>query len=679
MKDWLIDNEAKTEIWGNERCMEDMADLRASLSRILNAMLKKNLSTLNDFDKTVTIQVIDSNGGYNGGFLKGRKVFAGRFDECRGIKYNGADRSNVWEGDMFRFYFGKQKDSICASGSILFAFDQCLPKSCKVNEIRKLLEIKEHKDICLVVNNDFAKTYNKNNWLSWFLGILMIAIFVVSVISGIIDYFLADHIEGTQIKDLLWYRLFIAFSLSSNVKGILNTKGTNKPGQIGPLHCMRFLSMVWVIMGHTNENLISLTSNPLDILEISKKAQFYLLSNTFFAVDTFFFIGGLLLAYIWFKEFKKNRRLALSLNGWLMFYIHRILRLSPPYYLAFFFWGYIFIPNMPESANRLFSGGGGNDPCRSFWWPAMLYVQNLVHPQHQCYGVTWYLAADMQMFVFSPILLVTLAMNLRLGLIIAGSILFLSTSGNIATVYHFHYPQGPHVFDLPDPKESNGVNYMWLMYTSPWIRCQIYVIGLLIGYLLQYKKHLKINKWLNLCLLLASMAFMLFDVMVLHLTPHDKVMPIFWRAIYSAFSKPLWGLCLSLIVISCYYGYGGLINSFMSWPGWAPLGRLTYSAYLIHYMVIYYLITIHPSEIIWGDYFDIFTSFAIPAILLTYFLSLFWSSCFEVAMGKVESILIGGRRKPEAKNVEINQNGKKIETPNDHEKPQSTIVSMEKD
>ena len=33
-------------------------------------------------------------------------------------------------------------------------------------------------------------------------------------------------------------------------------------------------------------------------------------------------------------------------------------------------------------------------------------------------------------------------------------------------------------------------------------------------------------------------------------------------------------------------GYGGLVNSFLSWPLWAPLSRLTYSCYLIHLEIL---------------------------------------------------------------------------------------------
>ena len=35
-----------------------------------------------------------------------------------------------------------------------------------------------------------------------------------------------------------------------------------------------------------------------------------------------------------------------------------------------------------------------------------------------------------------------------------------------------------------------------------------------------------------------------------------------------------------------FQGYGGVVNSFLSWSFWAPLSRLTYSCYLIHIDVI---------------------------------------------------------------------------------------------
>lgn len=35
--------------------------------------------------------------------------------------------------------------------------------------------------------------------------------------------------------------------------------------------------------------------------------------------------------------------------------------------------------------------------------------------------------------------------------------------------------------------------YWKLVYGAPWIRCQVYVIGMLVGYFLRSRRHLKIH------------------------------------------------------------------------------------------------------------------------------------------------------------------------------------------
>ena len=87
---------------------------------------------------------------------------------------------------------------------------------------------------------------------------------------------------------------------------------------------------------------------------------------------------------------------------------------------------------------------------------------------------------------------------------------------------------------------------------------------------------------------------------------------------YSAFSKPIWAIGLSWIIISCYYGYGGecyrsgqifdfigpINQLFMSWDIWVPLSRLSYCVYLIHYMVVWYVMGLTQAPIIFSGFVD---------------------------------------------------------------------------
>lgn len=57
-------------------------------------------------------------------------------------------------------------------------------------------------------------------------------------------------------------------------------------------------------------------------------------------------------------------------------------------------------------------------------------------------------------------------------------------------------------------------------------------------------------------------------------------------ASYEAFSKIGWGIMLTWVVFTCYHGYGGVVNSFLSNPMWQPLARLSFTMYLSHMFVM---------------------------------------------------------------------------------------------
>jgi hypothetical protein len=46
-------------------------------------------------------------------------------------------------------------------------------------------------------------------------------------------------------------QILLSFSIYKNTKEIFTIGGSkNKTGQINPIHCIRFLSISWVLMGH---------------------------------------------------------------------------------------------------------------------------------------------------------------------------------------------------------------------------------------------------------------------------------------------------------------------------------------------------------------------------------------------------------------------------------------------
>ena len=54
------------------------------------------------------------------------------------------------------------------------------------------------------------------------------------------------------------------------------------------------------------------------------------------------------------------------------------------------------------------------------------------------------------------------------------------------------------------------------------------------------------------------------------------------------FSGLAWSIGISIIIF-CNTGYGGVVNSVLSWPGWDPLVRLSYGVYLLHPITMHYI------------------------------------------------------------------------------------------
>ncbi|GMS91865.1 hypothetical protein PENTCL1PPCAC_14040, partial [Pristionchus entomophagus] len=74
---------------------------------------------------------------------------------------------------------------------------------------------------------------------------IMGIILALCLLSGIADFFFADYLNDKPASKSIYWRIFMCFSLYSNVASIFDTTGSKKPGQIAPINCIRFFSMCW--------------------------------------------------------------------------------------------------------------------------------------------------------------------------------------------------------------------------------------------------------------------------------------------------------------------------------------------------------------------------------------------------------------------------------------------------
>lgn len=60
--------------------------------------------------------------------------------------------------------------------------------------------------------------------------------------------------------------------------------------------------------------------------------------------------------------------------------------------------------------------------------------------------------------------------------------------------------------------------------------------------------------------------------------PYDP----FWSAIIFPLNSTVWALVVTLVIWLCITKNGSIVGRFLSWSGFRPLSRMTYSVYLCH-------------------------------------------------------------------------------------------------
>ena len=68
---------------------------------------------------------------------------------------------------------------------------------------------------------------------------------------------------------------------------------------------------------------------------------------------------------------------------------------------------------------------------------------------------------------------------------------------------------------------------------------------------------------------------------------HLNVYTVTEQVLFNVLSRLTWGIALAFVVYACHSGYGGWLNSGLSWSFWTPLARLCFVTFLIHPIVLF--------------------------------------------------------------------------------------------
>ncbi|KAH8419666.1 hypothetical protein KR009_000681, partial [Drosophila setifemur] len=447
-----------------------------------------------------------------------------------------------------------------------------------------------------------------------------------------------EHLEGhlhEPEKLSIYSELLLSFSAITNFNAICDRNvGADT---IPCIHGLRAFSMAWVILGHTCIVVFKYSDNMEMRKEVEQNFFFQAITNGPFSVDTFFFISGFLISYIYFRTNAKGKLNKLSKGaneftaGTAHFFglvAYRFMRLTAPY---------LFVLGVVQVTMKYLATYSIFDPptmdhitCPDYWWRNILYINTLFPVDEMCMLWSWYLANDTQFYMIGAIILIVGVRHFKLSAVT--TLVFLVLSWITTAVIAFtnnHRPNTDDPLALFDK-----------IYDKPWTRLGPYLIGMAVGWIL-FRTNCKIR--LPKITVASAWALAMLNLFVLVFGLYQADLSQFTAAAYSSLSHSAWALSLAWITIACSTGYGGYINSLLSAPCLYPFSRVTYCAYLVHPIVIRSMALNSDAPLHLGG--DLMVVMFFGLTVASYFLSFLVSMSFEAPVVTMLKILSPSRKK----------------------------------
>lgn len=225
--------------------------------------------------------------------------------------------------------------------------------------------------------------------------------------------------------------------------------------------------------------------------------------------------------------------------------------------------------------------------CVDGWWTNLIYLANYLRPGKLCFGHSWYLMVDMQLYFVSPLVLYPIwKFKKRIGLMV--SLIFAIASVSVFYIiftYLTHELRTSAMSTTGDVKEQ-------LVYITAISRLGSWMMGILVGYLLHLcqERAVKIpSKIVSLGWILATI---LFFVVVFGQYPLQQetfnINPLIADALHDAFKPIAWSLVVGWIIIACHLQHGNVMKRFLSLSFWLPISKLSFCIYLTHVPMLQY-------------------------------------------------------------------------------------------
>lgn len=125
------------------------------------------------------------------------------------------------------------------------------------------------------------------------------------------------------------------------------------------------------------------------------------------------FNRGVVLIYVALPLLEKHK----GKFNYIVYVVHRWVRLTPAMIGTICF--ITIMPALGSGPMWKKEMTWQSEGCQKNWWMNILYINNWVYPvDEMCGGMTWFIAADFQIYLFAPVIFFSYYKSTALGLIV---------------------------------------------------------------------------------------------------------------------------------------------------------------------------------------------------------------------------------------------------------------------
>ncbi|XP_075235050.1 nose resistant to fluoxetine protein 6-like [Lycorma delicatula] len=456
----------------------------------------------------------------------------------------------------------------------------CLPLSCNQdNLLHHYNKVFNHLNLTPILDRYSCSSNEKSKMATadW-IGFVCVPISLLPVLSKVFEKL---FLKRLKLKGSTIWKIINCFSAKRNSSTILEWKDPRRP--LAVLRGLRYIAISWIVLAHNYAIVVATpTLNWIDIYDLMESWGGAVFQNGKCAVDLFLMMGGLLLSYLFMDSMKHGRKFNLGL-----FYLHRLVRILPTY-AAVVLLGMTFYPKFRSGPLWKNTIERHKDNCLDHWWTNFLFINNYVHTDRQCLPHAWYLAVDMQLHLLSPIILFPLYKWKKFGKIVLPLLIFSSVIISFCVSYFNEIPAGAVI-----ARDLTTIEAYATEYITTHTRFGAWLIGVGLGYLLhQFKKtNTTLSRKTVFISWCVSLVFSLSTLLgISYFIRQENVYNRLESAFYTGLQSVLWSLGMAWMIFACETGYAGPIRSFLASKLFQPLGKLTFSIYLIHGSIQYLLL-----------------------------------------------------------------------------------------